>query len=130
MYIIGADCPALSRNIYNVMDRSFWDESLDNQITWQPYYAFKCFSHIPPFYVWPQHVVDMVVQSLTDMPLYEYYFEPVNNEGVVFFQFMHRNFNKGIMAKRAIEIAFAVAQLLTICIGILITYMIFNIENN
>ena len=129
MYIIGADCPALSRNIYNVMDRGFWDESLENKITWQPYYAFKCFSHIPPLYVWPQHMVDIIVQSLTDMPLYEYYFEPVNNEGVVFFQFMHKDFDKGMMSKKAIEFAFAVSQLLTICIGILITYMLFYMNN-
>ena len=57
------------------------------------------------------------------MPLYEYYFEPVNNEGIIFFQFMHRDFDKGMRAKRAIEIAYVVAQLLTISIGILITYL-------
>ena len=125
MYIIGADCPALSRNIYT----TWWDESLNNQISWQPYYAFKCFSSLPALYVWPQHVIDVVVQSLTDMPLYEYYFEPVNNEGVVFFQFMHRDFDKGMQVKKAIEIAYTMAQLLTISIGILITYLLYNMKS-
>ena len=129
MYIIGADCSALSRNIYNVMDRGFWDESLNNQISWQPYYAFKCFSSLPALYVWHKHVIDVVVQSLTDMPLYEYYFEPVNNEGVVFFQFIHMDFDKGMQVKKAIEIAYTMAQLLTISIGILITYLLYNMKS-
>jgi len=129
MYIIGANCPSLSRNIYNVMDRGFWDEGLNNQITWQPYYAFKCFSSIPPLYLWPQHVVDLIVQSLTDMPLYEYYFEPVNNEGIVFFQFMHKDFDKGMRAKRTIEITYVIAQLITLSVGIIITYLLYNMKS-
>jgi hypothetical protein len=128
MYIIGADCPALSKNIYNVIDRHFWDESLEPDMIFEPYYVYKCYTRIPIIYLWPQKIVDVLIPSITDMPLYEYYFEPVNNEGIVFFQFMHRNFESGMKAKRLIEVLFGMTQLIFILLFCMILYKVFRRE--
>jgi hypothetical protein len=48
------------------------------------------------------------------MPLYEYYFEPVNNEGIVFFQFMHKDHVKGMRIKHLIESSCMITQILFI----------------
>lgn len=126
MYIIGADCPALSKNIYNIIDRHFWDETLEPQLMFKPFYVYKCYTTVPILYLWPQKLIDTLIPSLTDMPLYEYYFEPVNNEGVVFFQFMHRDFNKGLKAKRIIEVLFVMTQLLFFLTFLIIIYTLFT----
>ena len=85
MYLIGADCPALSKNIYNVIDRMFWDTSIEPDIKFKPFYVYKCYTRMPVVYLWPQTIIDAMIRKMTNMPLYEYYFEPVNNEGIVFF---------------------------------------------
>ena len=112
MYIIAANSPALSKNIDNVHSKHFWDHSLDNEITFQPYYVYKCFSKGPIFYVIPHRIINMIVNQFTDMPLHEYYWESINGEGMVFYQFMTRDHEKGMKAKKTIEIVFAILQLI------------------
>ena len=129
MYLIGANCPALSKNIYNVIDRMFWDASVEPDIKFKPFYVYKCYTRFPAFYLWPQPLLDTMIRKMTDMPLYEYYFEPVNNEGIVFFQFMHRNHTIGMRVKKLIEILFAITQLLFICAIIFIIYVLFKVPN-
>lgn len=67
-------------------------------------------------------MIDFVIPKFTDMPLYEYYFEPVNNEGVVFFQFMHRDHIKGMKLKNIIETCCVFTQLIFIISFILLIY--------
>lgn len=123
MYLIGADCPALSKNIYNAIDKQFWDDSLNNEINnFEPYYSYKCFLRLPLIYILPQKMMDSLLNKMTDMPLYEYYFEPVNHEGVVFFQFMHRDHKKGLKIKKNIELLFNLLQIMTIIIFLTILY--------
>lgn len=129
MYLIGADCPALSRNIYNVVDRMFWDSSIEPNIKFTPFYVYKCYTRFPLFYIWPQRVVDFFITKITDMPLYEYYFEPVNNEGIVFFQFMHRDHTIGMRVKKFIEIMISITQLFFIIITLIIIYISFKIPS-
>lgn len=129
MYLIGADCPALSKNIYNVIDRMFWDTSIESDIKFKPFYVYKCYTRMPVVYLWPQTVLDTMIRKMTDMPLYEYYFEPVNNEGIVFFQFMHQNHTTGMRVKKFVEILFAITQLFFIFIMILIVYILFKRPN-
>jgi hypothetical protein len=130
MYIIGADCPALSKNIYNVLDKSFWDDSLDKDITFEPYYVYKCYTRVPVIYIWPQRVIDTITPLFTDIPLYEYYFEPVNNEGVVFFQFMCRDHKTGMRSKQLIEFLFILTQLIFIILFGLIIFMLFTSKSH
>jgi hypothetical protein len=54
-------------------------------------------------------------------PFYEYYFEPVGTTGMVFFQFMDDNFERGMQTKQEIEHIFDKAQIVMyILIGIVI----------
>ena len=110
-YIIAADNEAIMRNIFNLMDKGFWDESIMRNSSFTPYYAFKCFTCLPILNIWPQSILDLILQRLTNMPLYEYYFEPVGNDGMVFIQFMHSDFNSGMKAKKIIEFLFVATQI-------------------
>lgn len=111
-YIINTDNKALITNINNVLANKFWDFSLQNKMNFTPYYSFKCFTRIPIIYIFPQHVIDLIVKTQTNQRFYEYYFEPVGNEGMVFFQFMHEDFKKGMAAKKRIEFLFNTIQIL------------------
>jgi len=113
-YIIATDNAAIMRNLHNVMDKGFWDDSIMRESHFKPFYAFKCYTQVPILHIWPQSVLDMLLPRLTPMPLYEYYFEPVNNEGMVFFQFMHYDFDAGMRAKRLIEALFVMTQLVVL----------------
>ena len=113
MYIIAADIPALSQNIYNVHAKGFWDHNLDKDITFEPYYVYKCFCKGPIFYIWPHNLVGSLIRTFTDMPLHEYYWEPINGEGLVFYQFMTRDHKQGLRAKAIIELLFAITQLIS-----------------
>ena len=48
----------------------------------------------------------------TKRPFYEYYFEPVGTNGMVFFQFMDDDFEHGMQTKREIEKLFDRAQIM------------------
>ena len=56
--------------------------------------------------------MDKLIGCFTDMPLREYYWEPVNGEGFVFYQFMTRNHEEGMKTKTIIELLFAITQLI------------------
>lgn len=113
-YIIATDNESIMRNIKNVVDKQFWDESLEKYMRFTPYYAFKCYTTLPILYLWPQKVLDFILSLYTQRPLYEYYFEPVNKEGIVFLQFSHDNFDKGMKAKKQIEYLFNITQIIFI----------------
>ena len=110
-YIIATDNEAIMRNIFNLMEKGFWDETIMRNSRFTPYYAFKCFTRIPILNIWPQSFLDLIIHRLTNMPLYEYYFEPVGNDGMVFIQFMHSDFNSGMKAKKIIEFLFVATQI-------------------
>ena len=44
------------------------------------------------------------------MPFYEYYFEPSGKNGMVVIQFMHKDFDKGMKAKKHFESMINMAQ--------------------
>jgi hypothetical protein len=78
-----------------VRDRSALD--------FRPFYSFKCWSPMPIIYLLPQHLVDLILRLGGAMPFYEYYFEPTGTFSTVFFQFLHRDFDRGMQLKRSIE---------------------------
>jgi len=80
-----------------------WDHKNDEVLDFTPFYSFKAWSPIPLLYIAPQHAVDAIMTSFQCGTFYEYYFEPTGHEGVVFFQFMNADFEKGMQAKKAIE---------------------------
>jgi len=69
----------------------------------EPFYSFKCWSPIPIFCLLPQYILDALIKYGHAMPFYEYYFEPTGSHSIVFFQFLHKNFEEGMMLKSLIE---------------------------
>ena len=53
------------------------------------------------------------------MPFYEYYFEPSGKMGLVVFQFMHKDFEEGMKAKKHFEMLIFYVQVLFILLFIL-----------
>ena len=76
----------------------------------KPFYVFKCFTTTPIIYLFPQYLLDYIVQQHTKLPFYEYYFEPAGKEGMVFLQFMDTDFERGMKTKERIENLFTMSQ--------------------
>jgi len=72
-------------------------------ITIEPFYSFKCWCPIPILCLLPQHVIDIGMKIGGCMPFYEYYFEPTGKNGLIFFQFLHKNFETGMKIKELLE---------------------------
>ncbi len=111
-YIISTDNKALITNINNVFTKGSWDFSLQDKMKFKPFYVFKCFTTIPIIYLFPQYVIDHVIQNKTKLPFYEYYFEPAGKEGMVFLQFMDTDLERGMKTKQSIEKMFNAAQII------------------
>ena len=91
----------------------------------KPYYAIKCYTTLPIIYIFPQHILDLLVRSQTTHRFYEYYFEPAGKEGTVFLQFMHDDLEKGLAAKRKIEALFNAAQIIMALLIIMAIIVLF-----
>jgi type IV secretory pathway VirB6-like protein len=125
-YIVSAKNPDLLQNIHNVVDKNFWDFSLQNKMDFKPYFTFKCFTNMPIVYLFPQHVLDFLVRSQASRPFYEYYFEPVGKKGMVFLQFMHDDLDEGIKIKQRIETLFILTQFIIYILLISIIVVLFS----
>ena len=125
-YIVSAKNPDLLQNIRNVVEKNFWDFSLQNKMGFEPYYTFKCFTNFPIVYLFPQHVLDFIVRSQASRPFYEYYFEPVGKKGMVFLQFMHDDLEEGLKIKRRIEALFIMAQFVMYILLVSVLVVLFS----
>jgi len=103
MYIESAQNHDLVDAINRMWETKSWDHRADNKLRITPFYSFKCWSPCPVFYLLPQHAVDWIMHKHKCMTFYEYYFEPTGKSSLVFFQFLHRDFEKGMQAKRELE---------------------------
>ena len=83
----------------------------------------------PVLYIWPHHVMNAIVSQFTNMPFREYYFEPINNDGSIFLQFMHTDIEKGLKAKKYIEILFFLTQLFFIFAFIIVFSLVIYLES-
>ena len=126
VYLIAVDNYGIMKNIDNAITHNYWDYSLKEEMRFKPYYNFKCYTKMPIIYLWPHKLLNNILNSFTDMPLFEYYFEPINNEGFVFLQFMHNNFEKGMIAKNRIEMLFSLTQIIFILTFIVVLALLFG----
>jgi hypothetical protein len=118
-YILSTKNKYIITNINNVVDKGFWDYTIPTEnYSFTPFYSFKCYTTAPVLYIYPQYVVDYVMKKHGTMPFYEYYFEPSGKDGMVVIQFMHTNFDKGMVAKRHIETMITYAQYMFILLFI------------
>lgn len=111
-YILSTKNDALIDNINNLVEDRYWDTSLEEEMDFEPYYSFKCISDIPLIYMYPQFVLDRIMEHHGCMEFYEYYFEPSGKLGSTIMQFNHHNFEKGMQVKREIERLMTVTQVL------------------
>lgn len=102
-YIQSTQNKALIENINNVVDKNIWDYNLEENSTFRPFYSFKCYSSAPIYYVLPYKITQAILNKFNCMPFFEYYFEPSGNDGMVFLQFTHRDFNRGMACKKFFE---------------------------
>jgi hypothetical protein len=110
-YIVSTQNKALIENINNIFLYQKWDYSLGEKMVFKPFYAYKCFTKVPILYLFPQKIMDMILRKNTPRPFYEYYFEPAGKSGMVFYQFMDDNFERGMQTKKYIEHLFTMTQL-------------------
>ena len=110
-YLLSTENAALIKNVNNIFLQREWNYNLTKEMQFKPFYVYKCFTNLPIVYLFPQKIVDWFIRKRTTRPFYEYYFEPTGQTGMVFFQFMDNDFEKGMQTKREIEKWFNVAQM-------------------
>jgi hypothetical protein len=114
MYLESTDNAHLIDAINQVPVTGTWDHKNDDKLAFEPFFSFKCWSPLPVCYLLPQYVMDGILYAGGSMPFYEYYFEPTGTHTLIFFQFMHRDFEKGMQVKRVIEQAMLWSNLLVL----------------
>ncbi len=103
IYLESSDNKYIIDNINHLWHNKEWKTANENNMKFKPYYSFKCWSPIPIFYLIPQHILDLIMSSVGAKRFYEYYFEPTGKTSIVFFQFLHEDFNVGMKTKKFIE---------------------------
>jgi len=111
-YLVSTENEALITNVNNIFIKREWNYNLTEEMKYKPFYVYKCFTQLPIIYLFPQKLIDWFVRKRTTRPFYEYYFEPTGQTGMVFFQFMDDDFEKGMETKKEIEKIFERAQIL------------------
>jgi hypothetical protein len=117
-YILSTHNKYLIENINNVVNKNYWDPSLEDKCHFKRFYSFKCYSKIPVIYIFPQSFLDTIMKKYNCMPFYEYYFEPSGKTGMVTLQFMHSNFEEGMKAKEYFDFLILSAQILFVLLFI------------
>jgi hypothetical protein len=110
-YLVSTENEALITNINNIFIKKEWNYNLTAEMRFKPFYVYKCFTTFPIVFLFPQKIIDWYIQQKTSRPFYEYYFEPVGTTGMVFFQFMDDDFERGMRTKQEIEKIFDKAQI-------------------
>lgn len=111
-YIYSTQNYKLIHSINTLVDNNKWEATQD-ELYFEPFYVFKCYSPLPIVYVYPQYTIDTIMKFNNCEPFYEYYFEP-SGKGfeMTHFQFVHKDFNKGIKIKKQVESLINLAQLI------------------
>tara|TARA_B110000285_G_scaffold233880_1_gene309025 strand:- start:3472 stop:4629 length:1158 start_codon:yes stop_codon:yes gene_type:complete len=121
-YIKSTDNPNLVRQVNHIIDEGRWDHTITD-LDYVPFYSFKCYTKLPIVYLLPQHVIDGIMRQGGCKSFYEYFFEPSGSSGMVFFQFLHHDFDEGMRVKRVIELVTDAMQVLFVLALLLIVVM-------
>ncbi len=121
-YFAATDNEALLRNVSTVLSNGEWDFEENGKMVYKPFYSFKAHTNAPVVYLWPQHVLDLIVRSLTPRPFYEYYPEPTGPRGMIFLQFMHDELEKGQKASILLESLFTYTQWFFIALAAIVAF--------
>ena len=110
-YLLSTENSALITNVNNIFLKKEWNNNLAKEMQFKPFYVYKCFTTLPIVFLFPQKMIDAFMRKRSARPFYEYYFEPVGTSGMVFFQFMDDDFERGMQTKQEIESLFNKAQI-------------------
>ncbi len=110
-YLVSTENSALITNVNAIFLKKEWNNNLAKEMQFKPFYVYKCFTTLPIVFLFPQKMIDAFMQKRSARPFYEYYFEPVGTSGMVFFQFMDDDFERGMRTKQEIESLFNKAQI-------------------
>ena len=113
-YFAATDNEALLRNVSTALSHDEWNFVERVKMNYKPFYSFKSHTNAPVVYLWPQHVLDLILRTLTDRPFYEYYPEPTGQKGMVFLQFMDDDLERGRRSSALLQRLFTYTQWLFI----------------
>ena len=104
-YIYSTNNETFIKAINDLVNHNRWNYSLSNDdLMFKDYYSFKCYTTTPIIYLYPQYVLDSIMKANNCKEFYEYYFEPEGKGfNMVSFQFLHEDFDKGMVLKKQIE---------------------------
>ena len=126
-YIYSTNNQVLIKSINDLVNYNRWNYGLTpDDFNFREYYSFKCYTNTPIIYLYPQYLLDNIMDYNGCKEFYEYYFEPSGSGlGMVCFQFLHEDFNKGMQLKNSLESIMSITQItfiLLYLIAILITF--------
>jgi hypothetical protein len=122
IYIESTGNPLLVRTINDMWIHKTWNQRNQDKLKFEPYYSFKCWSPLPVVYLLPHHIIYGFLKRQGVLPLHDYYFEPTGTHSCIFYQFLHKDFKKGMQAKKQLErtvIAMNIIILTMVIVGIL-----------
>ena len=116
-----------NRNLVNSINKLYsdnkWSMMPKQELKYNPYYSFKCHTYLPIIYLPPHYLMEFICNHYETYDFNEYYFEKAGKKGCFFYQFNHKDFDKGMNCKSAIESVFNISQLL---IYLLILFVIIS----
>ena len=110
-YIESTGNHTLVHNINQMWKTKTWDHRNEDKLSFEPFYSFKCWSPIPIIHLMPHYVIHKYLNHNGAMPLHEYYFEPTGTSSLIFYQFLHKDFKKGMKIKKHLEKIFLATNL-------------------
>jgi hypothetical protein len=119
MYLESTHNKHLIFTINRAWETGVWVHKNEDDLRFTPFYSFKCWSPFPVICLIPQHLIDIIMIYNKSQPFYEYYFEPTGKSSVIFFQFLHEDFKKGMQTKKFLEWCMMVLSfIILICLTI------------
>ena len=121
-YIYSTNNTKLITAINDLANDNIWDYNYKRKdFEFKDFYSFKCYTTIPILYLYPQYCLDNLMKLYNCKEFYEYYFEPSGKGlSMVFFQFLHEDYETGMKVKHIIENVFSTTQILFYLLIILI----------
>ena len=120
-YLVATDNERLLENCSSVMNGGRWDFEAGGSVEYTPFYTFKVSTYSPTVALLPERVMRGLIEARTRRPFHEYYFEPCGKKGMVFYQFMHDDLEKGKALAKTVRRAHEALQaliLFLVAIGI------------
>lgn len=119
------------QNINNIYNNEKWQDLKYEDTKFTPFYAFKAKSITTPFIMLPYFYIAFLMSYFNVNSFHEYYFEPIDYNVHMFYQFIHRDFEEGKKCKLYLEASnYLIHIIFFILIILIIYYRIFKSKWN